>query len=80
MYLHFISRIRYKKTYCNIPHNSVTFHLLELLYIYYIVFVNSVLSQQKCRVHSRSREYLVLFSSEPANFQKHLLGVIEGMC
>jgi len=56
------------------------FHLLELLYSYYIVFVNSVLSQQKCRVQSRSLEYFVLFSPEPANFQKHLLGVIEGMC
>jgi len=56
------------------------FHLLELLYSYCIVFVNSVFSQQKCRVKSRSLEYFVLFSSEPANFQKHLLGVIEGMC
>jgi hypothetical protein len=54
------------------------FHLLEL-YSYCIVFVNSVLSQQKCRVKSRTLEYF-LFSSEPANFQKHFLGVIEGMC
>jgi len=56
------------------------FHLLELLCSYYIVFVNNVVSQQKCRVQSRSLEYFVLFSSKPASFQKHLLGVIEGMC
>jgi len=53
-------------------------HLLELYS--YIVFVNSVLNQQKCRLQSRSLEYFVLFSSEPASFQKHLLGVIQGMC
>jgi len=41
--------------------NSVMFHLLELLYSYCIVVVNSVLSQQKCRVKSRSLEYFVFF-------------------
>jgi hypothetical protein len=39
------------------------FHLLELLYIYYIVFVNCVLSEQKCIVQSCALEYFVLFSS-----------------